>query len=65
MKLAEKIIKANENIEYLIEEIIALKKSEMNNYCVSPDGCTHISCSECKEKFFDNMFDKMVEKYRV
>jgi len=63
----DKLIQANGNIQELIIQIIELKKSEMSNYCVNPNGMFKCDseCISCKIKYFNKQEELMLKKYIV
>lgn len=70
--MGKKRDRANKNIENLILELIgAMKEALGDAYCpYGGDGnpqndCEHISCSDCKEKYFDEMRERLLEEYIV
>lgn len=69
--MGKKRDKANENIVSLIDELIDTRKEALGNYCPyggsgNPENdCEHINCSDCKEKYFENMRVRVLEEYIV
>lgn len=70
--MGKKRDKANENIEILVESLIDARKDALGNaYCPycgngNPENdCENISCSDCKEKYFENMRERLLDEYIV
>lgn len=70
--MGKKRDKANENIVSLIDELIDARKETLGNaYCPyggsgNPENnCEHISCNDCKGKYFDDMRERLLEEYIV
>lgn len=67
--LKNKLKEANENIETLIAEIVDMKREQNDNYCVNPKKqkfqlCNN-NCDECQELFYEEMVEKLNDKYQV
>lgn len=70
MTLNEKLEKANNNISILIDEIVSLKQ-ENRMYCCHPQEkfdnknfCEN-DCDNCKEKYYEEMRERLNNKYQV
>lgn len=70
--MGKKRDKANENIVSLIDELIDARKESLGRaYCPyggsgNPEkDCEHISCEDCKEKYFENMREQLLKEYIV
>ena len=68
MDMKEKLEKANENIEELIDKIIARDKELNERYCCNPRQQAEKECDDCnkcKRKYYENVKDEMKEKYLI
>lgn len=68
MNVLDRIDKANENIEILIEDLISYIKSSNIGNCPRNDNvvnnCIH-NCEKCEQEYYDNLFIEMRKKYTV
>ena len=60
-----KLSKANENIRVLVGDIVSMEKTEGANYCprVHNDSCD--GCDKCKEKFYNEREQSMLDQYLI
>lgn len=67
----EKLDKANENIELLVDYVIDLHKEINNVYCPyawndREKACgEHDGCDECKEEWYDHYRSSLIADYSV
>ena len=69
--MLKKLDEANKNIELLIGELIDAREDALGKYCPydgngNPEkDCEHITCSDCKGKYFENMRERLLDEYIV
>lgn len=70
MRLRDRVEKANQNIEILIDKIVNIERSKCDGYCVDynrqKEGkCDTVSCENCREIYLEKIMEEMLEKYLV
>jgi len=70
--MEDKLKQANINIEHLIDKVLQFKMEAKESYCYFPRerydekwNCDNLKCSDCREKYYNNIKTKLYEEYIV